>query len=88
MINARPQLNGNTRDDFVEAYKAIAEARTAISNARRKLFGDVLNGRNYQHHSDGAAACQADRDRYFAELVKVDEALEAISGDIIEAVHD
>lgn len=86
MINARPQINGNTREDFCEAYDAIAQVRHAIAHARQTLLNNVLNGRNYQHLAAGPALCNADRTRYFGELVKIEELLETFSGDIIKVI--
>ena len=48
-LNARPNLNGNTREDFGEAYMALAAAKDAIDLAASELLGSVAHGRNYQH---------------------------------------
>jgi len=48
-INARPNLNGNTQEDFGEAYTALTDAMKAIDLASSKLNSNVLHGRNYQH---------------------------------------
>ena len=48
-LNARPNLNGNTREDFGEAYMALAAAKDAIDLAASELLGNVAHGRNYQH---------------------------------------
>lgn len=49
MLNARPQLNGNTKADFIQAYEDLELARDAIAKAIRRLQTNVLHGRNYQH---------------------------------------
>lgn len=49
MIGARPQRNGNTKDDFAAAYKALTDARRAVDEAAKALRMNVLHGRNYQH---------------------------------------
>jgi hypothetical protein len=48
-IHAKPNLNGNTSDDFESAYMALAAAKDAIDLAASELLGNVAHGRNYQH---------------------------------------
>jgi hypothetical protein len=48
-LNARPNLNGNTREDFGEAYAELSKAKEAIERAQAYLLGNVAHGRNYQH---------------------------------------
>jgi hypothetical protein len=48
-FNARPNLNGNSREDFGAAYVELRKARDAIAQAQAYLLGSVANGRNYQH---------------------------------------
>jgi len=47
-INARPNLNGNTVDDF---HSVAADLLRAVGLARKALYAaqtDVIHGRNYQ----------------------------------------
>jgi hypothetical protein len=48
-LNARPNLNGNTREDFGAAYVELSKAQDAIAQAQAYLLGNVAHGRNYQH---------------------------------------
>ena len=48
-IHAKPNLNGDTSDDFESAYMALAAAKDAIDLAASELLGNVAHGRNYQH---------------------------------------
>ena len=48
-INARPHINGNTRDDFVNSALSLSDALSDVSEAIMRIKRDVLNGRNYQH---------------------------------------
>jgi hypothetical protein len=48
-IHAKPNLNGNTREDFESAYMALTAAKDAIDLAASELLGNVAHGRNYQH---------------------------------------
>lgn len=48
-IHAKPNLNGNSREDFESAYMALNEAKDAIDRAASELLGNVAHGRNYQH---------------------------------------
>lgn len=90
MINARPHINGNTRADFGDAFHALTDAVKAVHAARAELMNCVLNGRNYQHlpSSDAVDALHADRNRAFAELLKVDELLEALATDVADAANE
>ena len=60
-LNARPNLNGNTREDFGEAYAELSKAKEAIERAQAYLLGNVAHGRNYQHMEDSGDALIADR---------------------------
>ncbi len=60
MINAKPQINGNSRADFASAYKALTQAIAAIEDATSLLGQNVLHGRNYQHLADGVMARETD----------------------------
>lgn len=60
-IHARPNLNGNTRTDFVEAYMSLTKAKDALDASYRTLNENVLNGRNYQHLSDSDEKIILDR---------------------------
>jgi len=60
MINAKPQINGNSRSDFVAAYKALTKAIAAVEDATSLLYQNVLNGRNYQHLADSVMARETD----------------------------
>ena len=60
-LNARPNLNGNTREDFGEAYVELSKAQDAIAQAQAYLLGNVAHGRNYQHLDDPTGALIDDR---------------------------
>ena len=60
-LNARPNLNGNTREDFDEAYVELSKAQDAIAQAQAYLLGNVAHGRNYQHLDDPTDAVITDR---------------------------
>ena len=65
-IHAKPNLNGNTSDDFESAYMALAAAKDAIDLAASELLGNVAHGRNYQHLESPNDHLIADR-RYIHE---------------------
>ena len=60
-LNARPNLNGNTHEDFGEAYAELSKAKEAIERAQAYLLGNVAHGRNYQHLDDPTDALIVDR---------------------------
>jgi hypothetical protein len=91
-IKARPNLNGNTRRDFGDAYKALLDAQKAIKAARAAVMENVANGRNYQH-LNAAAADQAvifDRRILHEDFDKALALLGLIGSDIADACdqHD
>lgn len=86
MIRARPNLNGNTRNDFQAVIDSFTDAMEAVGNARRLLMGDVLNGRNYQHLDAPHDASQADRMTYAETMVAILEQLDSARNDIYNAM--
>lgn len=90
MIHARPNLNGNTRRDFGDAYKALIEAQKAIKAARAAVMENVANGRNYQHLASADSAVISDRRRLHEDFDNALALLGAIGSDIADACdkHD
>lgn len=87
-IKARPGINGNTSEDFANAWIAINDARKAIELAARKVLGDVANGRNYQHlGADADTAVISDRRRIQEDFRKAAALLGEIGSDILD-VYD
>jgi hypothetical protein len=52
---ARPHSNGNSRTDFIEAYKALNAAYDSLTIALRTVGANVTHLRNYQHLNARAA---------------------------------
>ena len=48
MINARPNMNGNSEKDFFDAAVKLSEAIGAVEEALANIQSNVLHGRNYQ----------------------------------------
>lgn len=89
MIRAKPQINGNAREDFEQAYVALMEARDAIERAARILRAEITNGRNYQHlGEDGADAAIEDRRRIDTTMLKASGMLGLIASDIVDVIED
>ena len=85
-IKALPQINGNSKDDFADAWVSLHDAAKAIHEASAKISLDVLNGRNYQHLRDEAAsALTEDRQRLRGDFQTVLALLSQISAEILEA---
>ena len=87
MINARPNLNGNTPDDFASAYSALVDAGLAIEAAYKALSSNVINGRNYQHAANADELVIADRRRVQEDIRKAKALLGEIASDIAD-VYD
>lgn len=82
MINARPNINGNSAEDFSQAGRDIfalaGDLKQKLVNARAEL----LNGRNYNSVQD-ALKREADHRRLNSYL----EALIAIEGFAVDLHH-
>lgn len=72
-LNAKPNLNGNSPEDFTEVYIFLGDAYDAIDKAAKALYGNVLHGRNYQHSDD---------DTLIQDRRKVQEMIRGMQGDI------
>jgi hypothetical protein len=84
-LKARPQINGNTSEDFANVWIAINDARKVIELAAHKALSDVANGRNYQHLGEDAdAAVIADRSRIQEDFRKAAALLGEIGSDILD----
>lgn len=62
-LNARPNLNGNTPEDFTRAGRAVLSAVLDLREALKTARTDCLHGRNYQTVPEAEAAQKADLDR-------------------------
>jgi len=51
-LSAKPNLNGNTEEDFETVYALLNLALDAINKAHSAMRTDILNGRNYQHTNE------------------------------------
>jgi hypothetical protein len=86
-LNARPHRNGNQRSDFVDAYKALTAALTAVGNAYSLIGGNVTHGRNYQHiGADAADILNNDKRFVLKQSVAAIDALNAIKDAIEDAI--
>ena len=81
-IHARPNLNGNTRTDFVEAYMSLVDAKDALDASYRMLRGNVLDGRNYQHLSDSDDKIILDKRMVHEKMMKISALLGEIQSDL------
>jgi hypothetical protein len=70
MIHARPQLNGNTVEDFTAAFCALGAAEKAIEAALASLRTNVFHVRNYQHLSVDDAWAKNSEDRQGLEPIR------------------
>lgn len=86
MINAKPQINGNSRSDFEAAYKALTQAIAAIGEANSLLDQNVLHGRNYQHLQDGLMARETDMSEVAEEMIGAIKAVGNVRRDLAQAI--
>ncbi len=90
MLHAKPHTNGNSREDFIDAHRALMAAQKAIKEASSKLFSDVLNGRNYQHlPRDLASDCEIiDRRRAENDLRHAAALIDQIAASIVKVCRE
>jgi hypothetical protein len=87
-LNARPNLNGNTREDFGEAYAELSKAQEAIAQAQAYLLGNVAHGRNYQHMDDSRDALIADRRSIHEKCRDAQALLGILQSSLVDALEN
>ena len=87
MLAARPNLNGNSAEDFRRAGLRLLAAREAVAAALGAVRTDVLHGRNYQTvpFDRRAAGIAADR-QLLEEAARAVVALDRLAAGIAEAL--
>jgi hypothetical protein len=86
-LNARPHRNGNSRSDFVDAYKALTAALDAVHEAHSLIRCNVIHGRNYQHlDADAQQALNDDKRLAFGHHVAAVDAIKAVQDAIFETL--
>lgn len=87
MIRARPNPNGNTVEEFTDAYMMLQKARDAIDAAATKLLSDVANGRNYQHLASPDDAIIKDRRRIQEAHRQANALLGTLQSHLVDAIE-
>ena len=87
-FNARPNLNGNSREDFGAAYMELSKAQDAIESARAYLLGNVVNGRNYQHLDDSTDALIDDRRSIHEKCREAQALLGILKSSLVDALEN
>ena len=89
MIRAKPQINGNAREDFEQAYVALMDAKDAIDRAARILRAEITNGRNYQHLGEaGTDASIEDRRRINMTMANASGLIGTVASEIADLLED
>lgn len=83
MINAKPNLNGNTPDDFVDAAESLYATASETGIVVKRALAEILHGRNYQCSVNPDAAREAD----LARISVIIDAIEDLKKVAIE-LHD
>ena len=63
MIHARPNLNGNSVQDFMSAMDELEDSITNVEETLYKIRGGLFHGRNYQTVENPTESRQADLDQ-------------------------
>jgi hypothetical protein len=69
-INARPNLNGNSGEDFKKAAIRLNQAMPDLDLALGVLVRDVFHPRNYQHLEQPEARLRLADDRDLIERIR------------------
>jgi len=89
MIRAKPQINGNAREDFEQAYVALMDAKEAIERAASILRAEITNGRNYQHLGEaGTDASIEDRRQINMTMANASGLIGLVASDIADLLED
>ena len=70
-VQAKPNLNGNTPQDFVEAGRKLYDIAHRAKQEINEALSEILHGRNYQH-SPSATSLEHDK----ARLRRINAALD------------
>ena len=87
-FNARPNMNGNSREDIGAAYVELSKAQDAIAQARAYLLGNVAHGRNYQHLDDSEDALIADRRSIHEKCRDAQALLSILQSSLVDALEN
>jgi hypothetical protein len=77
MINAKPQLNGNSEKDFFDAALALSRATSEVEEALGGIRANVFHGRNYQAQDAGWTDFQQNSARK-GDAMQMENALKAV----------
>jgi hypothetical protein len=84
MINARPNINGNTSEEFTAAARQLHNAAKAVREAVSLIKRDIMDGRNYQTLANPIDGRTADRGR-LAQIEMALHGMENMVFDILKA---
>ena len=89
-MKALPQLNGNSPEDFQQAYVALRDTMDAAAKALRLLESSVTHARNYQHLEvgRGVAAAIADRRWVHQHLIGAMGSLGQVASALSDTLED
>ena len=84
MIDARPNINGNTPEEFTAAARQLHNAAKVVREAIPLIKRDVMDGRNYQMLANPVDSRTKDRARLSQiEIALID--MENMVFDILKA---
>ena len=83
-MNAKPNLNGNSPADFMDAGDKLLTVVSVAKTSMREALCEITNGRNYQLSQNAGAARSEDLARVAKITAALDD-LEAMALEIYEA---
>jgi hypothetical protein len=83
-MNAKPNLNGNSPADFLDAGEKLHTAASTARTSMRHALGEITNGRNYQLSQDAGADRSEDLER-IAKITAALDDLEAMANELYVA---
>lgn len=86
-MHARPNLNGNTKEDFRAAADEARRLSEEISKFVNEHLGQLTHGRNYQTVPNGSFYARRDRVCVTAQVAKASDILFSAFVAITQAGH-
>jgi hypothetical protein len=83
-MNAKPNLNGNSPESFLDAGSKLHLVATTAQISMREALCEITHGRNYQLSEDAQSDRKEDLDR-IAKITAALDDLEAMAQEIYDA---
>jgi hypothetical protein len=83
-MNAKPHLNGNTPESFVDAGLQLHTIAIGAKEGTRMALAEITHGRNYQHHYPKGHRLEPINSARSEDLARIAKIIDAL--DDLEAI--